>query len=182
MMAAQRLVVGLTGERGARYGVRILELLRPTPVESHVVMCACVRRGLPAETGRDAAAVLALADHTYGEWNQAARISSGSFLTLGMVLAPCSERSLASIALGYANTLIHRAADVTMKEGRPLELLLATGSLDRANERHVDLLGQVPGVKLRASTATGDRDEVEAVASDVLEGFGIDLGAAAFGS
>jgi 4-hydroxy-3-polyprenylbenzoate decarboxylase len=179
MVTTRRLVVGLTGERGASYGVRILELLHPTPVETHVVMCACVRRGLPAETGRAAADVLALADHTYGEWNQAARISSGSFLTLGMVVAPCSERSLGSIALGYANTLIHRAADVTMKEGRPLELLVAADSLADANARHVDLLGQVPGVRLRASRAGDTPEAVDALVVDVLGGFGISLPASA---
>lgn len=175
MGTPQRLVIGLTGETGAVYGVRMLELLRPTPVETHAVVCDCVRRALPVDVGREADEVLDLADRIYGEWNQAARISSGSFLTLGMVVAPCSRRSLGSIALGYANTLIHRAADVTMKEGRPLVLMIAADSLEDADARHVRRLEQVPGVSLRASPTTNPLLRVDALVREVLSGFGIDV-------
>jgi 4-hydroxy-3-polyprenylbenzoate decarboxylase len=177
MGAPQRLVIGLTGETGAVYGVRMLELLRPTLVETHAVVCDCVRRALPIEVGREAEEVLDLADRIYGEWNQAARISSGSFLTLGMVVAPCSQRSLGSIALGYANTLIHRAADVTMKEGRPLVLMIAADSLEDADPRHVRRLEQVPGVSLRASPTTDALPRVDALVREVLTGFGIEVDA-----
>lgn len=161
-----RLVVGLTGPVETRMGIRLLELLRPTRIESHVVMCGCVR-----EVDGSAAAdrVLELADRTYDEWNQAAKISSGSYLTLGMVVAPCSARSLRAIAMGYANTLIHRAADVTMKEGRPLDLLMAGGALGPSDARHAERLSSVPGVRV-IQTASGAPDDVLA---PVLERFGV---------
>jgi len=164
-------VVGLTGASGTRLGVRLLELLRPTPVETHVVMCSCARRGIPQDTGRSAEEVLTLADRSYGEWNQAARISSGSFLTLGMVVAPCSRRSLASIALGYANTLIHRAADVTMKEGRPLVLLVHGPALAGTDARHVARLETVPGVRVQTADHAADDAEIDAEIARALEGF-----------
>ncbi len=158
----ERLVVGFSGDPGARIGVRLLELLGPLPVETHLVMCACSKAGLATETGRTADEVLALADRTYEEWNQAARISSGSYLTLGMVVAPCSRRSLASIAIGYANNLVHRAADVTIKEGRPLTLLVQEAVMaSRVHAEHAERLRAVPNVEVRT---VGEREEGDASA------------------
>lgn len=171
-MTTPRLVVGLMGESGTPNGVRLLELLRPTEVETHLVMCSCARRGIAVETGRTPEDVRALADRTYGEWNQAARISSGSFLTLGMVVAPCSTRSLAAISLGYANTLIHRAADVTMKEGRPLVLLVEGATIGDAERRHVARLRAVPGVRVEPCPS----DLVPAARDAMLTGLLRDLG------
>src|SRR5581483_8044385 len=124
-----RLVVGLTGHPEAGLGVRLLELLRDAPIETHLVMCGCARDWVARTTGRTAEDVSRLADHVYDEANQAAKISSGSFLTAGMIVAPCSSRSLGSIAIGYASNLIHRAADVTLKEGRRLVLLVPASAL-----------------------------------------------------
>lgn len=175
MQDTPRLVIGLTGESGTADGVRLLELLQPTPVETHLVMCSCVRRGIATETGRRPEHVLALADRSYGEWNQAARISSGSFLTLGMVVAPCSGRSLAAISLGYANTLIHRAADVTMKEARPLVLLVGEAAIGDAHERHLARLRAVPGVRIETVPGHLTAAERDALLVGVLEDLGIEV-------
>ena len=124
-----RVVVGLTGGPGAAFGVRLLEVLARLPVETHLVMCRSASRAIAPETGRVPDEVRGLADRVYAERNQAARISSGSFLTLGMAIAPCSPSTLSSIGLGLATNLVHRAADVTIKEGRPLVLLVPGGGL-----------------------------------------------------
>ena len=166
-----RLVIGVTGEFGTGYAVRLLELLAATPIETHVVMCSCARRGIRSETGRDPADVISMADRTYGEWNQAARISSGSFLTLGMIVAPCSPRSLGSIALGYANTLIHRAADVTMKEGRPLVLVVPARRIEEVDGGHVARLEQVPGVRVTSAPPEAPVDRVDGLLVEILAGF-----------
>lgn len=174
MNRTDRLVIGLTGSAGTAYGVRLLELLRGTPVETHLVACSCARRAVQTETGRRYEDVRALADRTYSEWNQAARISSGSFLTLGMVVAPCSTRSLASISLGFANTLIHRAADVTMKEGRPLVLIVDTASIGDVEARHVARLGGVPQVRVEPAPAAVAEDDVDAALTRLLVDLGIE--------
>jgi 4-hydroxy-3-polyprenylbenzoate decarboxylase len=174
MVELPRLVVGMTGSPGDTvYGVALLEALRGMPVETHAVMCHCARGSVERETGRTPEEVLALADRSYGEWNQAARISSGSFLTLGMVVAPCSSRSLGSIAIGYANNLIHRAADVTVKEGRRLVLLVREappGSVDAENVRR---LSAVPAVEV-VSLPEPAHPSVEAVVHGLLARFDLD--------
>ena len=124
-----RLTVGITGATGAIYGVRMLEVLRDTPVETHVIMSEWARKTIITEVGRKPDEVLALADYVYDEANQAARLSSGSFLTGGMVVAPCSMKTLAAIATGYAESLIPRAADVCLKEGRKVLLMVREAPL-----------------------------------------------------
>jgi 4-hydroxy-3-polyprenylbenzoate decarboxylase len=128
-------------------GLSILEALGASSVETHLVMCECGKRRLRAETGQDPNSVGRLADHVYRPTNQAARISSGSFLTDGMVIAPCSRRSLAAIATGMGTTLIHRAADVVMKEGRSLVLLCGTDEAS-PDERQLDRLVRIPSVAI----------------------------------
>ena len=118
-----RLIVGISGASGVVYGVRLLELLRPTPVETHLVMTRSAQITLAHETDYKVAAVQALADVCHGPDDIAAAISSGSFRTAGMVVAPCSMRSLAEIAYGMTTHLLTRAADVVLKERRRLVLL-----------------------------------------------------------
>ena len=119
-----RLVVGVTGATGAPIAVRVLELLHAMPeVEVHLVMSRWAVSTLELETGLAAADLNALADVHYRTGDQAAAISSGSFHTDGMVIVPCSMKTLAGIRTGYADTLIARAADVTLKERRPLVLV-----------------------------------------------------------
>jgi 4-hydroxy-3-polyprenylbenzoate decarboxylase len=142
----ERLIVAMTGADGARYGIRLLETLRETGVESHLVMCPCSRQSIRSETGTDPEVVRRLASRSYHPNNQAAKISSGSFLTRGMVIAPCSVRSMSAIVNGYATTLVARAADVTLKERRPLVLLVNESPLSSIQVENLRRAANVPGV------------------------------------
>lgn len=121
-MNPQRLIVAITGATGAIYGVRLLEMLREAAVETHLVISPWGRRTLLHETTYTVDHVQRLATVTYAPNDQGAAISSGSFLTVGMVIVPCSMRTLASVAHGLGDNLIHRAADVVLKERRKLLL------------------------------------------------------------
>lgn len=119
-----QLVVGITGASGAIYGVRILEVLRSMSVETHLVVTDPARLTICLEMERTLQEVLALAAHTYTPEDFAAPIASGSCATAGMVVAPCSIKTLSAIAQSHADNLLVRAADVTLKEGRPLLLVV----------------------------------------------------------
>jgi 4-hydroxy-3-polyprenylbenzoate decarboxylase len=118
----RRLIVALTGATGTAIGVRLLELLQDTGIESHLVVSRWARRTLVQETSYAIEQVEALATRVYPPSDQGAPVSSGSFVTLGMVIVPCSMRTLAAIAHGLGDNLIHRAADVVLKERRRLVL------------------------------------------------------------
>jgi 4-hydroxy-3-polyprenylbenzoate decarboxylase len=121
----KRVVVGITGASGSIYGIRLLEILRAyADVELHLVLSRSGKRTLIAETDWVAADVEAMAHHRYDNADIGATIASGSFRTAGMVIAPCSIKTAAAVAACYADTLISRAADVTLKEGRPLIMLI----------------------------------------------------------
>jgi len=120
--SGKRLIVGMTGATGSIYGVRLLQLLQATDVETHLVVSRWGARTLIQETPYTLDAVRKLATKSYRENDQGAAISSGSFVTLGMVVAPCSMKTLAAIALGHNEDLLHRAADVVLKERRRLVL------------------------------------------------------------
>jgi 4-hydroxy-3-polyprenylbenzoate decarboxylase len=118
------LIIGISGASGVIYGIRMLELLRDTPIETHLVMTRSAEITLAYETDRKVNDVKALATKVYGPDDIAAAISSGSFKTLGMIVAPCSIRSLSEIAYGQTTHLLTRAADVVLKERRRLVLML----------------------------------------------------------
>jgi 4-hydroxy-3-polyprenylbenzoate decarboxylase len=119
-----RLIVGMTGATGAAIGVRLLENLAQLPdVETHLVLSRWARTTIELETGLSVADVSALADVTHRPDDQGATISSGSFRTDGMVIVPCSMKTLAGIRAGYAEGLVARAADVVLKERRRLVLV-----------------------------------------------------------
>lgn len=119
-----RLIVGITGATGAVFGVRLLERLAAMPqVETHLVVTRWARATVELETGRSVRAITALADAAYAPEDQGAVISSGSFRTDGMIIAPCSMKTLAGIRAGYADGLVGRAADVVLKERHPLVLV-----------------------------------------------------------
>ncbi|MCP2163527.1 non-oxidative hydroxyarylic acid decarboxylases subunit B [Goodfellowiella coeruleoviolacea] len=119
-----RLIVGMTGATGARLGVRLLTVLRRmADVETHLVLSRWARTTIELETPYSQREVAGLADVVYGSADQAAAISSGSFRTDGMVVVPCSMKTLAGIRSGYAAGLLGRAADVVLKEGRRLVLV-----------------------------------------------------------
>jgi flavin prenyltransferase len=117
-----RLIIGITGATGTIYGVRLLERLRDSGVETHLVMSRWGARTLLHETPYTREQVEALATVSYAPADMGASISSGSFRTDGMIIAPCSAKSLAAIAHGFGENLIHRAADVVLKEHRKLVL------------------------------------------------------------
>lgn len=120
-----RLVVGITGATGSIYGIRLLQVLRGDPdVETHLVVSRPGKRTIVEETEFTLAEVESLAARRYEVGDIGAAIASGSFLTAGMVIAPCSVKTAAAIAACYSDNLITRAADVTLKEGRPLILLV----------------------------------------------------------
>ena len=119
----KKLIIGLTGASGAIYGVRLLEVLKPiADVETHLVISAAARQTLALETSYTLKEVQALADHTYDNRDIAAAISSGSFRVTGMVIMPCTIKTLSGIVNSYTDTLVTRAADVVLKEGKKLVL------------------------------------------------------------
>ena len=122
--APRRLIVGITGASGAIYGIRILQALLGSGIETHLVMSESARITLAAESDMDSAEVEALASVVHHARNIGATVSSGSFKTMGMVIAPCSIRTLSEIAWGTTSTLVTRAADVVLKERRRLVLML----------------------------------------------------------
>jgi 4-hydroxy-3-polyprenylbenzoate decarboxylase len=119
-----RLIVGITGATGTIFGVRLLQMLHGSGVETHLVVSKWAARTLAHETPHSLQYVQSLATQSYGAGAQGAAISSGSFVTMGMVIAPCSMRTLAAIAHGLGDNLIHRAADVVLKERRKLVLVV----------------------------------------------------------
>jgi len=119
-----KLIVGITGATGTIFGVRLLQILEGTGIETHLVMSKWAQRTLTHETPYTAAEVEQMAACVYRSTNQGAPISSGSFLTKGMIIAPCSMRTLGAIANGFGHNLITRAADVTLKERRKLVILV----------------------------------------------------------
>ena len=123
MSTPRRLIVGITGASGAIYGVRLLRLLCDTGIETHLVMSRSAKITLTQEMDLGVAEVSALAGVVHQTDNIGASIASGSFRTMGMVIAPCSMRTLGAIAHGYGESLVHRAADVILKERRKLVLV-----------------------------------------------------------
>lgn len=142
----QRLVVAISGASGAAYGVRLLEMLRDLPIESHLVMSRSAEITLAHETDRKVAEVRALADVNHGIDDIAAPLSSGSFRTMGMVIAPCSVRSMAEIANGVTTSLLTRAADVALKERRRLVLMLRETPLHTGHLRNMLALSEMGAV------------------------------------
>ena len=122
--AKRRMVVGISGATGVVYGVRLLEALRAADIESHLVVSRAGEMTRAYESELSSSQLAALADHVYSQKDVGAAISSGSFRTMGMVVAPCSVRTLSEIATGVTSSLLTRAADVTLKERRKLVLLV----------------------------------------------------------
>ena len=142
-----RLVVAITGASGSIYGIRLLEVLRATTsVELHLVISVAGKRTLVEETDFSIADVEALAHHRYDVKDIGATLASGSFRTGGMVIAPCSIKTAGAIAACYADGLIARAADVTLKEGRPLILLVRETPLHVGHLRMLTSLAEMGAV------------------------------------
>src|SRR5580765_734682 len=126
---AERMVIGLSGASGVAYGIRLLEALRDLGIESHLVMTKPAEMTIGYETQLSPKQVAAKADYSYAVTDIAAPIASGSFKTKGMIVAPCSVRTMSEIATGVTTNLLTRAADVMLKERRPLILLVRESPL-----------------------------------------------------
>jgi polyprenyl P-hydroxybenzoate/phenylacrylic acid decarboxylase-like protein len=142
--AGRPVVVAMAGDDGLGYGRELLEALRRLHVETHLVLTVTAENAL----GDELASVRALADHVYTHDNQAARIASGSFRARGMVVAPCDARSVAAIVMGLATNLVYRAADVTLKEHRPLVLAVLPVELAAVDLELRERARRVPGLSV----------------------------------
>ena len=122
-MAVKRIIVAISGASGAIYGIRLLEVLRNEKVETHLIISEWAYATIEMETDYGVEEIKKLASYSYLEGDLAATLSSGSFLFQGMVIIPCSMKTLAAVACGYTDNLISRTADITIKEGRKLILV-----------------------------------------------------------
>jgi 4-hydroxy-3-polyprenylbenzoate decarboxylase len=179
-----RLVVGISGSSGAIYGIRLLEVLRKvSDLETHLVISAAGKRTILEETDYTVKDVEALATRVYDNRDIGAALASGSFRTGGMVIAPCSIKTVSALANCYAETLMHRAGDVTLKEGRPLVVVVRETPLHVGHLRQLLALAEVGAVILPPMPAFYHRpktldDIVNHTVARVLDRLGIphDLG------
>jgi 4-hydroxy-3-polyprenylbenzoate decarboxylase len=142
-----RLVVGITGATGVIYGIRLLEVLRGHPdIETHLILSAPAKRTIVEESEWALSNVEALAGHRYDNRDIGASVASGSFRTAGMIVAPCSIKTAGALASSHTDTLIARTADVTLKEGRPLILLVRETPLHLGHLRCLTALAEMGAV------------------------------------
>ena len=141
-----RIVVGITGATGAVYGVRLLQRMRESAIETHLVVTPAGVLNAHHELGLDRKALESLADLSYNPADIGAAIASGSFETQAMVVAPCSMKTLASVAHGLSDNLLTRAADVTLKERRRLVLLIRETPFNLAHLRNMTAVTEMGGV------------------------------------
>ena len=179
MTSSARLIVGISGASGVAYGVRLLEALRPLPIESHLVMSKAAELTLAYETALKVAQVQALADVCHPIGDVGASIASGSFRTLGMVVAPCSIRSMSEIAAGTTASLLTRAADVVLKERRRLVLMVRETPLHSGHLKTMLALSEMgaivaPPVPAFYAAPAGLDDIVDQSVGRVLDLFDLD--------
>ncbi len=175
----RRLVVGISGSTGSIYGIRLLEILRgASDVETHLVISGPAKRTIVEETDFAIKDVEALATRVYDNRDIGAALASGSFRTAGMVIAPCSIKTASALANCYADTLISRAGDVTLKEGRPLVVVVRETPLHLGHLRQLVALAEVGAVILPPVPAFYNRpktldDIVNHTVGRILDRFGI---------
>lgn len=177
----ERLIIGITGATGTIFGVRLLEMLQGTGIETHLVMSKWGGRTLLHETHYAIEEVHQLATAVHNCNDQGAAISSGSFLTRGMVVAPCSMRTLAAIAHGQSENLIHRAADVVLKERRKLVLVVREAPLNDIHLENMLKLSRMgvvifPPVPAFYNQARTIEEIVDHIVMRILDQFEIHLG------
>jgi flavin prenyltransferase len=178
----KRVIVGLSGASGQVYGIRLLQVLRTMPgIETHLVVTRAARVTIAQETDWQYRAVEALASKAYRPEDVAAPIASGSFAAQGMIVAPCSIKSLSAIANSYADDLLARSADVQLKEGRPVLLMVRETPLHLG---HIELLERAarigcvifPPVPAFYARPSSIQDIVDATVGRALARIGIDNG------
>ncbi len=176
-----RLIVGITGASGVAYGARLLTLLKDLPVETHLVISRAAEMTLALETDLKPAQLRVLADFVHAVGDMAAPISSGSFQTLGMLIVPCSVRSMSEIATGVTTTLLTRAADVVLKERRRLVLAVRETPLHTGHLRTMTTLSEMgaiiapPVPALYAKPQTID-EMIDHTLGRLIDLFGLDSG------
>jgi flavin prenyltransferase len=175
-----KIIVAITGATGSIYGVRILQRLRDAGVETHLVISRWGARTLLHETPFSREQVESLAAVSYAPADMGAAISSGSFRTDGMVIAPCSAKTLAAVAHGFGENLVHRAADVILKERRRLVLVVREAPLSDIHLENMLKLSRMGTVVLPPMPAFYNHprtvdDLVDHTVSRVLDQFGLDV-------
>lgn len=181
MQHKKRLIIAMTGATGAIYGVRMLQILQPQPDwESHLVISAAGLVNLKYELDMDRSALYALADVTHGINDIAASIASGSFKTEGIIIAPCSMKTLAAVAHGFGDNLISRAADVALKERRKTVLVPRETPLNLAHIRNMAAVTEMGGIIYPPMPAFYNKsDSVKALVDEgvgrILDIFGVDV-------
>jgi 4-hydroxy-3-polyprenylbenzoate decarboxylase len=176
-----RLVVGISGASGAIYGIRLLQLLRPTPVQTHLIISPAARITIAHETTMRVAEVEQLADVVHAHGDVGAACSSGSFKTLGMIVAPCSVKTMAEIASGVTANLISRSADVMLKERRRLVLMLRETPLHLGHIRNMAAVTEAgaivyPPVPAFYARPASIEEMVDHSLGRMLDLFGIETG------
>jgi 4-hydroxy-3-polyprenylbenzoate decarboxylase len=177
----KRMIIGISGASGVTYGVRLLQLLRNAGVETHLVMSKTAELTFAYETDLKIAEVRELANVSHAIDDMASAISSGSFRTAGMIVAPCSMRSMSEIASGVTTTLLTRAADVVLKERRRLVLMVRETPLHTGHLRTMTALSEMgaiiaPPVPAFYAKPENLDDMVEHTVGRVLDLFDIDIG------
>lgn len=181
MKNKQRIIIGISGASGIIYGIRLLELLKTTGFETHLVVSKSAEIARATETDISAQQLRDLAHTTYSVNDLSAAIASGSFKTLGMIVAPCSIRSLSEIASGVTSNLLTRAADVTLKERRRLVLLLRETPLHAGHLKSMLSVTESGGIIAPPVPAFYNRPEtiddiVNHTVGRILDLFDIDVG------
>ncbi len=178
-MKIGRIIVGITGASGVIYGIRLLEVLRDLKVEAHLILTEAAQKNIQIETSLTVEDVKGLAHEVHDVKDLAAPVSSGSFVTSGMVVAPCSIKTLSAIANSYNDNLLVRAADVTLKERRRLVLLVRETPLHLG---HLELMARatrmgaviMPPVPAFYHSPKSLEDIVDHTVGKVLDLFGLD--------
>jgi flavin prenyltransferase len=175
----QRLVIAITGSSGSILGIRLLEILQQSNIETHLIISRAAEKTLFHETGRKLGVVSALANKTYDVDDIGAAIASGSYKTSGMIVAPCSIKTLSAVANSYADNLIARAADVTLKENRPLLLAVRETPYHRGHIRLMDLAASAgaiifPPVPAFYSLPQSMNEVIDQIAGRMLARIGLD--------
>jgi 4-hydroxy-3-polyprenylbenzoate decarboxylase len=171
----ERVVVGISGASGVAYGIRLLAALRELAIESHLVMTKAAEMTIGLETDLKPKAVAQLADKAYAVGDIGAAIASGTFRTKGMIVAPCSVRSWSEIATGVTTNLLTRAADVTLKERRPLVLMVRETPLHVGHLRTLAQLAEMGAIILPPVPAFYDEPHQISDFVDQIVGRALDL-------
>src|SRR5580704_9324148 len=172
---AERLVIGLSGASGVAYGIRLLEALKDLKIESHLVMTKPAEMTIGYETSLKPKQVAAKADYSYVIGDIGAPIASGSFKTRGMIVAPCSVRTMSEIATGVTTSLLTRAADVMLKERRPLILMVRETPLHLGHLRSLTALAEMGAIILPPMPAFYAEPKTLSDLVDQMAGRALDL-------